>query len=87
MLTSPEYDAIKSDYDQTSRAHFERGYFHPDGMKLVKFSPLSRGKGRGSNPPLNNSTARGCLLIRDGQLHEGNIDAPGQHPPSSSVQL
>ena len=35
MLKSPEYDAIKVDYDQISRAHFERSYYHPEGMKFA----------------------------------------------------
>jgi hypothetical protein len=40
MLKSPEYDTIKSDYDQISRAHFERGYFHPEGMKFANSDAL-----------------------------------------------
>jgi Nucleotidyl transferase AbiEii toxin, Type IV TA system len=40
MLKSPEYDAIKADYDQISRAHFERGYFHPEGMKFANSEAL-----------------------------------------------
>jgi len=35
MLVSPEYAAIKHDYDCISRAHFERDYFHPEGMSFA----------------------------------------------------
>jgi hypothetical protein len=35
MLRSPEYTAIKADYDQISRAHFARSYFFPEGMSFA----------------------------------------------------
>ena len=45
MLASPEYAAIKHDYDRISRAHSERDYFHPEGMSFARsdalFPPLS----------------------------------------------
>jgi predicted nucleotidyltransferase component of viral defense system len=40
MLRSPEYNAIKADYDQISRAHFPRSYFHPDDMRFAKSDAL-----------------------------------------------
>ena len=35
MLKSPEYPAIKADYDQISREHFPRRYFPPDHMRFA----------------------------------------------------
>ncbi len=35
MIQSPEYAAIKADYDQISRANFARDYSHPDGMSFA----------------------------------------------------
>jgi hypothetical protein len=35
MLKSTEYAAIKADCDRISRAHFNRSYFHPDGMSFA----------------------------------------------------
>lgn len=40
MLASPEYAAIKHDYDGISRAHFERDYFHPTGMSFANSDAL-----------------------------------------------
>lgn len=40
MLKSAEYAAIKTDYDQISRAHFERSYFPPDGMSFATSDAL-----------------------------------------------
>jgi hypothetical protein len=40
MLKSPEYENIKADYDQISRAHFPRSYFHPDGMLFANSDAL-----------------------------------------------
>jgi hypothetical protein len=40
MLNSPEYAAIKADYDQISRAHFSRSYFHPDEMRFARSDAL-----------------------------------------------
>jgi len=40
MLKSPEYAAIKADYDRISRAHFPRSYFHPDDMRFAKSDAL-----------------------------------------------
>lgn len=40
MLKSPEYATIKADYDQISRAHFQRGYFPPDGMSFAASDAL-----------------------------------------------
>lgn len=40
MLTSPEYAAIKEDYDRISRMHFERDYFHPEGMSFATSDAL-----------------------------------------------
>jgi Nucleotidyl transferase AbiEii toxin, Type IV TA system len=36
MLKSAEYAAIKADYDQISRTHFPRSYFHPDDMSFAR---------------------------------------------------
>lgn len=36
MLRSPEYSAIKIDYDQISRTHFARDYSFPEGMSFAK---------------------------------------------------
>jgi len=40
MLQSPEYAAIKEDYDRISRDHFEKSYFHPEGMTFAKSDAL-----------------------------------------------
>ena len=40
MLKSEEYAAIKADYDQISRTHFPKSYFHPDGMSFAKSDAL-----------------------------------------------
>jgi len=40
MLKSAEYDAIKTDYDQISRAHFDRSYFQPEGMRFASSDAL-----------------------------------------------
>ena len=40
MLKSAEYAAIKVDYDQISRNHFSRSYFHPDDMSFAKSDAL-----------------------------------------------
>ena len=40
MLASPEYAAIKYDYDCISRAHFGRDYFHPEGMSFANSDAL-----------------------------------------------
>ena len=40
MLNSPEYAAIKTDYDQISRTHFSRSYFHPEGMSFARSDAL-----------------------------------------------
>lgn len=40
MLQSEEYAAIKADYDQISRAHFPKSYFHPDDMSFAKSDAL-----------------------------------------------
>jgi hypothetical protein len=40
MLKSGEYTAIKKDYDQISRTHFEKSYFYPDGMSFAKSDAL-----------------------------------------------
>jgi len=40
MLASPEYAVIKEDYDRISRAHFERDYFHPEGMSFARSDAL-----------------------------------------------
>lgn len=48
MLKSDEYAAIKSDYDQISRTHFAKSYFHPEGMSFARsdalFPPAELGK-------------------------------------------
>lgn len=36
MLQSAEYDAIKADYDQISRTHFPKSYFHPEDMRFAR---------------------------------------------------
>jgi len=40
MLKSAEYAAIKADYDQISRTHFSKSYFHPDGMSFARSDAL-----------------------------------------------
>ena len=40
MLESPEYDAIKKDYDEISRAHFPKSYFFPEEMKFARSDAL-----------------------------------------------
>ena len=40
LLTSGEYAAIKADYDAISRAHFERDYFGPAGMRFARSDAL-----------------------------------------------
>jgi len=40
MLASPEYATIKDDYDRISRRHFERDYFHPEGMSFARSDAL-----------------------------------------------
>ena len=40
MLQSEEYATIKADYDQISRAHFPKSYFHPDDMSFAKSDAL-----------------------------------------------
>jgi hypothetical protein len=40
MLKSDEYAAIKADYDQISRTHFERSYFPPDNMSFAASDAL-----------------------------------------------
>jgi len=40
MLQSPEYAAIKADYDQISRANFPKSYFHPEGMSFARSDAL-----------------------------------------------
>jgi hypothetical protein len=40
MLNSPEYAAIKADYDQISRTHFPRSCLHPVGMSFAKSDAL-----------------------------------------------
>lgn len=40
MLASEEYSVIKADYDEISRAHFERSYFAPDEMSFAHSDAL-----------------------------------------------
>ena len=40
MLKSAEYTAIKADYDEISRTHSARSYFHPEGMTFAKSDAL-----------------------------------------------
>lgn len=40
MLRSPEYAAIKTDYDQISRKHFARDYAHPKDMSFARSDAL-----------------------------------------------
>jgi hypothetical protein len=40
MLQSPEYAAIKTDYDQISRTHFPKSYFHPEEMSFARSDAL-----------------------------------------------
>ena len=40
MLVSDEYSVIKADYDEISRAHFERSYFAPDEMSFAHSDAL-----------------------------------------------
>jgi hypothetical protein len=36
MINSTEYAAIKTDFDQISRTHFQKSYFHPGGMSFAR---------------------------------------------------
>lgn len=40
MLQSPEYATIKTDYDQISRTHFPKSYFHPEEMSFARSDAL-----------------------------------------------
>ncbi len=40
MLRTDEYAAIKADYDEISRAHFPKSYFHPEGMSFARSDAL-----------------------------------------------
>lgn len=40
MLESAEYAAIKKDYDEISRAHFDKSYFLPDEMSFARSDAL-----------------------------------------------
>jgi len=40
MLRSPEYDSIKSDYDEISKKLFSKNYFYPKDMKFSKSDAL-----------------------------------------------
>src|SRR6202030_1936606 len=40
MLKSAEYTAIKADYDEISRTHFPRSYFHPEEMNFANSDAL-----------------------------------------------
>lgn len=40
MLKSSEYAAIKADYDQISREHFPKSYFHPEEMRFARSDVL-----------------------------------------------
>jgi hypothetical protein len=40
MLKSGEYAAIKTDYDEISRAHFSASYFPPPNMSFTKSDAL-----------------------------------------------
>lgn len=44
MLQSDEYEAIREDYDQISRAHFERSYFCLEGMSFANSDALFPGE-------------------------------------------
>jgi hypothetical protein len=40
MLRSAEYQSIKKDYDEISRAHFPKSYFSPEGMSFARSDAL-----------------------------------------------
>jgi hypothetical protein len=40
MLRSEEYTAIKTHYDQVSRAHFPQSYFAPEDMRFAASDAL-----------------------------------------------
>ena len=40
MRTSPEYIAIKEDYDRISLVHFERDYFRPEKLSFANSDAL-----------------------------------------------
>jgi hypothetical protein len=40
MLRSPEYEAIRADYDRISREHFEKSYIPPSGMSFATSDAL-----------------------------------------------
>ncbi len=40
MLRSDEYTTIKADYDEISRAHFPKSYFHPEDMSFARSDAL-----------------------------------------------
>ena len=40
MLESPEYGAIKKDYNEISQTHFPESYFFPEGMSFARSDAL-----------------------------------------------
>ncbi len=40
MLTTPEYNQIKTDYDQISRTYFPKSYFYPEEMRFARSDAL-----------------------------------------------
>lgn len=73
MLDSDEYAAIKSDYDEISRAHFERSYFPPDDMSFAHSDALF--------PPADLAAAIGTEY--EAQCHQLCF---GPHPSWDTVQ-
>ena len=73
MLDSDEYAAIKSDYAEISRAHFERSYFPPDDMSFAHSDALF--------PPADLAAAIGTEY--EAQCHQLCF---GPHPSWDTVQ-
>ena len=73
MLKSAEYAAIKADYDQISRKHFSRSYFHPDEMSFAKSDALF--------PPTELATT--IAAEYDGQC---KVLCYGQYPSWEEIQ-
>jgi hypothetical protein len=74
MLKSDEYAAIKEDYDSISRRHFDRSYFHPEGMSFAKSDALF--------PPVD-------LAARIGPAYEGQCRmlCYGPYPTWAEIQM
>ena len=73
MLQSPEYTTIKTDYDQISRTHFAKSYFHPEGMSFARSDALF-------------PAAELAAAIADEYASQCRVLCYGQFPSWSEVQ-